>query len=117
MRTPERAATDLHEMLLRFATWLPGHVAAEARQHLVDGQLGDATRTIVLAGTFDPLPLAGDDRDLLAELLAAHGADPQVLDLIRTADPVSPPGRLTDVPPARDGAPTRSAPRRTPVAA
>lgn len=94
---------DLHETLLRLAGWVPDDVLAEARGRLAGGRLGEVARMVVFAGTRSVLPLTDDDLDLLADLLEADGADPQVLDAVQLTVPESPlPWRFAETPPDGD---------------
>ncbi|MEV7043757.1 hypothetical protein [Amycolatopsis sp. NPDC051061] len=72
--------SELHEILLRVAGWLPDDALSRARSELADDRCADVAQLLAFAGRRSVLPLDEDDLDALAELLDSEGRDPAVLD-------------------------------------
>ncbi|WIX98165.1 hypothetical protein QRX60_29315 [Amycolatopsis mongoliensis] len=82
--------SELHEILLRVAGWLPDDVLTRARSTLADDRCADVARLLAFAGRRNVLPLDEDDLDALAELLESEGLDPAVLDAMELIPESSP---------------------------
>ena len=78
-------ADVLHGTLLRVAGWVPDDLLADARTRLAQGSVGEVARILAFAGTRSILPLIDDDLDLLEELLAEDGADPELVGAVELA--------------------------------
>jgi hypothetical protein len=80
------AAEEIHDMLLRVAGWVPDDMLSDARSRLALGDGTTVARTLVFAGTRSVLPLLDDDLDVLAEVLEAGGADPELVGAVYLVD-------------------------------
>lgn len=65
--------SELHEMLLRVAGWMPDDVLCRARGSLAAGRCAEVADLLVFTGRRCPLPLDDGDLDSLEELLIPAG--------------------------------------------
>jgi hypothetical protein len=72
--------SELHEILLRVAGWLPDDALARARRALAADRCAEVAQLLAFAARRTVLPLDEDDLDALVELLDSEGHDPAVLD-------------------------------------
>lgn len=89
-----------HWMMLRLAGFVPDELVTQCREWLGQGRALDVGRAITFAVLSAHLRLHEDDVDLLAELLAADGADTSALSMVKVVD--------TDPLPMYGFAPTRA---------
>ena len=75
-----------HWLLLRLAGTAPDDLITQCRYWLGQGRLLDIGRSVTYAVLSQHFRLAHPDIDLLAELLAADGADTSALSLVSVAD-------------------------------
>lgn len=72
--------SELHEILLRVAGWLPDDALARARSILAADHWSDVAQLLAFAGRRNVLPLDEDDLEILAESLESEGLDSSVLE-------------------------------------